>query len=53
MPGMATDLDQVPLVISGLLGGMFAQLFLLAAIDPQADKNRPAQPKSTPPRSDK
>lgn len=41
---LTNDLDQILLVAFGTLGVIVALLFLMAAIDPQTDKRRPAQP---------
>jgi hypothetical protein len=42
---VANDLDEIILLIVGILGGLVALLFLLAWMDPQTDKKSPAQPK--------
>lgn len=42
---LTNDLDQILLVAFGTLGAIVALLFFMAAIDPQTDRRRPAQPK--------
>jgi len=42
---MAIDLGQILLLVFGTVGGIMLLVFLLAALDPQSDRRRPAQPK--------
>ncbi|GAA4748493.1 hypothetical protein GCM10023350_36780 [Nocardioides endophyticus] len=45
---MTNDVDQVPLVVLGTLGGIAALLFPRAEIDPQRDKLRPSRSQANP-----